>query len=81
MRREPLSRFESSLEGKLLMTLGKPGGAAEPDYFFQPNDIVVAPNGDIFVSEGHGGTNSRILKFSVYGAEVGPRTVKKYIRR
>ncbi len=49
------------------MTLGKPGGGAEPDYFFQPNDIVVAPNGDIFVSEGHGGANSRILKFSKDG--------------
>ena len=46
------------------MTLGKPGGAAEPDYFYQPNDVLVAPNGDIFVSEGHGAGNNRILKFS-----------------
>ena len=46
------------------MTLGKPGGAADPDYFYQPNDVLVAPNGDIFVSEGHGGANSRVLKFS-----------------
>jgi sugar lactone lactonase YvrE len=46
------------------MTLGKPGGAADPDYFYQPNDVLVAPNGDIFVSEGHGGANARILKFN-----------------
>ena len=59
--------FKFSSEGKLLMTLGKPGGAAAPDYFYQPNDVLVAPNGDIFVSEGHGGANSRILKFSKDG--------------
>ena len=23
------------------MTLGKPGGAAAPDYFYQPNDVLV----------------------------------------
>jgi sugar lactone lactonase YvrE len=56
--------FKFSPEGKLLMTLGKAGGAADPDYFYQPNDVLVAPNGDIFVSEGHGGANSRVLKFS-----------------
>ena len=59
--------YKFSPEGKLLMTLGKPGGAAEPDYFYQPNDVLVAPNGDIFVSEGHGGANSRVLKFSKDG--------------
>ena len=49
------------------MTLGKPGGSAEPDYFYQPNDVVTAQNGDIFVAEGHGGANSRILKFTKDG--------------
>ena len=59
--------YKFSPEGKLLMTLGKPGGAAEPDYFYQPNDVLVAPNGVIFVSEGHGAGNNRILKFSKDG--------------
>jgi len=59
--------YKFSPDGKLLMTLGKPGGAAEPDYFYQPNDVLVAPNGNVFVSEGHGGANSRILKFSKDG--------------
>ena len=59
--------FKFSPDGKLLLTLGKPGGAAAPDYFYQPNDVVVAPNGDIFVSEGHGGDNDRILKFAKDG--------------
>src|SRR5262249_33539761 len=39
--------FKFDKDGKLLMTLGKPGGAADPDYFYQPNDVLVAPNGDI----------------------------------
>jgi sugar lactone lactonase YvrE len=62
--------FKFSPDGKLLMTLGKPGGAGEPDYFYQPNDVLVAPNGDIFVSEGHAsapGSNARILKFDKSG--------------
>src|SRR5581483_5437509 len=59
--------YKFSPDGKLLMTLGKPGGAAAPDYFYQPNDIVVAPNGDIFVAEGHGAGNNRILKFDKTG--------------
>ncbi len=59
--------FKFSPDGKLLLTLGKPGGAAEPDYFYQPNDVLVAPNGDVFVSEGHGGANSRVLKFTREG--------------
>lgn len=62
--------YKFSPDGKLLLTLGKPGGAADPDYFFQPNDVIVGPDGSIFVSEGHGGTNSRILKFSKDGQKV-----------
>ena len=59
--------YKFSPDGRVLLTLGKPGGAAEPDYFYQPNDVVVAPNGDIFVAEGHGGANDRLLKFSKDG--------------
>ena len=59
--------FKFGPDGKLLMTLGKPGGAVAPDYFYQPNDVLVAPGGDIFVSEGHGAGNNRILKFSKDG--------------
>jgi len=64
--------FKFSPDGKLLLTLGKPGGnqpgkPGEPSSFYQPNDIVVASNGDIYVSEGHGGANSRIVKFTKEG--------------
>jgi DNA-binding beta-propeller fold protein YncE len=58
-----------SPDGKLLMTLGKPGVAGDgPDTFNAPSDILVAPNGDIFVADGHGGdTNARIVKLSKDG--------------
>jgi len=59
--------YKFSPDGKVLLTLGKPGGAAAPDYFYQPNDVLVAPNGDIFVSEGHGAGNNRVLKFDKAG--------------
>lgn len=58
-----------SPDGKLLMTLGKPGVAGDgPDVFNAPSDILVAPSGDIFVADGHGGnTNARIVKFDRSG--------------
>jgi DNA-binding beta-propeller fold protein YncE len=59
--------FKFSPDGKLLMTLGKKGGAADPDYFYQPNDVLVAPNGDIFVAQGHGAPVDKIFKFSKDG--------------
>src|SRR5260221_3322693 len=62
-----------SPDGKVLLTLGKPGGAASPDYFYQPNDVVTAPNGDIFVSEGHGAGNNRVLKFEKTGKSIKAR--------
>jgi DNA-binding beta-propeller fold protein YncE len=58
--------FKYSREGKLLMTLGTAGVAGDgPDTFNGPTDVAVAPNGDIFVSDGHG--NNRIVKFSKEG--------------
>jgi sugar lactone lactonase YvrE len=59
--------FKFSPDGKLLLTLGKAGGAVEPDYFYQPNDVLVAPNGDIFVSEQHGAGGGWIYKFDKTG--------------
>jgi len=59
-----------SPDGNLLMTLGKAGVAGDgPDTFNQPSDAIVAPNGDIFVADGHtpGYFNSRIIKFSKDG--------------
>ena len=58
-----------SPEGKVLLALGKAGVAGDgPDTFNQPSDVVVGPNGDIFVADGHDeNTNDRIVKFSKDG--------------
>jgi DNA-binding beta-propeller fold protein YncE len=58
--------FKFSPGGKILITLGEAGVAgAGPDTFNGPSGVVVAPNGDIFVADGHGGdTNARIVRFS-----------------
>jgi hypothetical protein len=61
--------FKFSPEGRVLLRLGKPGVAGSgPDEFNAPSAVVTAPNGDIFVADGHGGeTNARIVKFSKDG--------------
>jgi sugar lactone lactonase YvrE len=58
-----------SPQGQVLMTLGKPGMPGNgPDMLDGPSGVVVAPNGDIYVADGHGGaTNDRIVKFSKDG--------------
>jgi sugar lactone lactonase YvrE len=62
-----------SPDGELLMSLGEVGGSppGSGGYFWQPNDVLVAPNGDIFVAEGHGNNPAtapaRILKFNSAG--------------
>ena len=61
--------FKFSPEGNVLMTLGKPGVAGDGHYEFnQPSSVLVAPDGSIFVGDGHGGaSNSRIMKYSASG--------------
>jgi DNA-binding beta-propeller fold protein YncE len=58
-----------SAAGALLMTFGRPGIAGNGlDTFNGPSDVLVAPDGDIFVADGHGGdTNARIVKLTKDG--------------
>ncbi len=62
-----------SPEGQVLMTLGVRGQSGEWDetagtrLLNQPNDVAVAASGDLFVMQGHGRGQSRILKFDRTG--------------
>jgi streptogramin lyase len=59
-----------SPEGVLLMTLGTRGGAREPGFLWQPNAVMIAPNGEIWVAEGHSsqpGSSARVYKFDRTG--------------
>ena len=64
--------FKYDANGTLLMTIGTAGaqGAGGSDTkLFQPTDVVTAPNGDIFVTEGHviGGPINRVSKWTKDG--------------
>jgi sugar lactone lactonase YvrE len=63
-----------SPDGKVLLTLGKAGGnpaneVSDPASFYQPNDVITLPNGDVLVAEGHndGTMSHRIVRFSKDG--------------
>ncbi|MDE3154097.1 MAG: hypothetical protein KGN76_03300, partial [Acidobacteriota bacterium] len=63
--------LEFDESGKLLRTLGKPGVTGSgPDTFTEPSAVLVAPDGDIFVTDGHeaGPTHpARVMKFDPNG--------------
>jgi len=72
-------KFDST--GKVVMTLGKAGqSGSTPGLFDQPTDVLVAPNGDIFVTDSHrNGKNNRVVKFhrdGTYVMEWGRKGVK-----
>ena len=57
------------VDGKLLMTIGKKdvaGGNTSQDTFNGVSDVVMAENGNLFVSDGEGG-NTRVVKFTKDG--------------
>ena len=66
-----------SPDGEVLLRLGEAGVAGSgPGQLNQPCDVITAPNGDIFVSDGHSGQGAgtpppgatgRILKFNSEG--------------
>jgi hypothetical protein len=56
-------------DGEVVLRLGTAGMSGEtPTTFNGPCDVAVAPNGDIFVADGH--VNSRIVKFTRDGTFV-----------
>ena len=61
--------FKFSPTGMVLMTLGRAGvSGSGPDLFDQPTDVVVAPNGDLFVTDSHrNGKNNRVMHFTSEG--------------
>ena len=61
--------FKWDPEGELLMTIGRKGDEGDPPLLSEPTDVVIAPNGDIFITEGHSfaqGVN-RVSKYTSDG--------------
>ena len=62
--------YRFSPEGELLLTLGTPDEpGADGRHFDQPTDVAVAPDGEVFVTDGYG--NRRVARFSAAGAFLG----------
>jgi DNA-binding beta-propeller fold protein YncE len=61
--------FKFNADGKVLMTLGKAGvSGSGADLFDQPTDVLVAPDGTIFVTDSHrNGKNNRVVKLTKDG--------------
>jgi len=61
--------FKFSPQGKILMTIGTAGVAGSgPNNLNQPTAVAFAPNGDMFIAQGHGGDGgNQIAKFSKDG--------------
>lgn len=61
--------YKFSLTGQVLMTLGKKGQSGRgPDTFRKPSAVLVAPDGSIFVADGHDTDgNNRVVKLSADG--------------
>jgi DNA-binding beta-propeller fold protein YncE len=58
--------MQFTLDGKLSRTLGTDGrGGLGENEFNKPSDVAIAPNGDIYVSDGYG--NSRAMRFGADG--------------
>ena len=55
-------------EGEVLMRLGQAGVAGDDAVRFNgPAAVLVAPNGEVWVADGHRGGNNRVMKFSPDG--------------
>lgn len=55
-------------QGEVLMRFGEAGVAGDDaSHFNGPAAVVVAPNGEFWVADGHRGGNNRIMKFSPDG--------------
>jgi hypothetical protein len=55
-------------QGEVVMALGEAGVFGDDQTHFNgPADVLVAPNGEIWVADGHRGGNNRIVKFSAEG--------------
>jgi DNA-binding beta-propeller fold protein YncE len=63
--------FKLDPGGEVLMTLGitgVTGGPDDRDRFNAPADVIVAPDGEIYVLDGHGaGGNNRVVRFDAAG--------------
>jgi sugar lactone lactonase YvrE len=63
--------YKFSPTGELLMTIGTPGTAGDPpNQLSAPSDVLVAPNGEIYIVEAHDLSRSRLTKWAADGTYI-----------
>jgi DNA-binding beta-propeller fold protein YncE len=73
--------FKFSADGKMLMRLGTAGAAgADESHFNGPTGVVVAANGDIWITDGHGGTQVGPNRENMYGSRGGNNRLVRFSR-
>jgi sugar lactone lactonase YvrE len=71
--------FKFSPDGKILMTLGQAGASgADETHFNGPTGVVVADNGDIWVTDGHGGAQRGPNKENMFGSRGGNNRLVRF---
>lgn len=62
--------FKFNQQGDVLLTLGQPGIRGDgPNLFNEPSDLAIAPNGDLYIADGHINpeSNRRIVHLTAAG--------------
>ncbi len=71
--------FKFSPDGKILMTLGQAGvSGADETHFNGPTGVVVADNGDIWITDGHGGPQRGPNKENMFGSRGGNNRLVRF---
>jgi sugar lactone lactonase YvrE len=71
--------YKFSPDGKLVMTLGEAGvPGADEKHFNGPTGVVVAQNGDIWITDGHGGGNVGPNKDNMYTSRGGNNRLVRF---
>jgi DNA-binding beta-propeller fold protein YncE len=71
--------FKFSPDGSVLMRLGEAGvPGADERHFNGPTGIVVAANGDIWITDGHGGPQRGPHKDNMYGSRGGNNRLVRF---
>jgi len=73
--------FKFSADGRLLMRLGEAGvSGADESHFNGPTGVVVAENGDIWITDGHGGPQVGPNRENMYGSRGGNNRLVRFSR-
>lgn len=71
--------YKFSPDGKVVMRLGEAGvSGADERHFNGPTGVVVAQNGDIWVTDGHGTTQTGPNKENMYGSRGGNNRLVRF---